>query len=628
MRNHALYSLLGIGVLLCVDGCRKPEITPPPVIGLEKTELTASASGGDVVVGYSLENAVEGAEISVTPAGSYEWVLDTEVEPSAIRVSLAENETTDPREAEFSVTYPGMTEKVAFTITQDAGPAVVYDYEYDMPEFYMEYYKNVGNDDEDNFYIFISDIPMSESGFPQPGGIYYVFDMYAAPDTGPVIPAGVYPIDPSGSTAAGTCAQYSEYYKYHSDDYDDPENEESFFVDGALTVTKDGDIYTFDAKVTDDRGLTHHVTYTGPAAIIEEPEPEPGYDPIEEPVDFTASLASALYVEDNAEVMAVTMQFTDMEVDSEGYLVPPGTLLTLDVYMPYDPKGNLSAGTYHVDNTLEAFTMSSGMDFLGYPVGSYASYLPDGYTELTGHIVAGSMEITENPVPGSYTVVCDLVTAEDVSIKCTYSGSLAVQGIYDSTLDGDYGLDLDGAAGEGLYMGNYYGTGAAWMLNIVPSTVPGDGVTVELVAVDDGFEAGIPSGTYVSAGEGEPGPGEYIPGYVEDGYIYGTSYVHYRSMDSEGASVDGLAPAVDGDIMVTNNGDGTYDISFECTDDIGNVWSGSWSGEVVLEDYSGMRGTKATVSRGAVTSGQKAERIGSAGFKYRIAKKPLSEYAR
>ena len=74
-------------------------------------------------MGYSLENAVEGAEISVTPAGSYEWVLGTEVEPSAIRVSLAENETTDPREAEFSVTYPGMTEKVAFTITQDAGPA-------------------------------------------------------------------------------------------------------------------------------------------------------------------------------------------------------------------------------------------------------------------------------------------------------------------------------------------------------------------------------------------------------------------------------------------------------------------------------------------------------------------------
>ena len=99
-------------------------------------------------------------------------------------------------------------------------------------------------------------------------------------------------------------------------------------------------------------------------------------------------------------------------------------------------------------------------------------------------------------------------------------------------------------------------------------------------------------------------------------------------MDSEGASVDGFAPAVDGDIVVTNNGDGTYDISFECTDDIGNVWSGSWSGEVVLEDYSGMRGTKATVSRGAVTPGQKAERIGSAGFKYRIAKRPLSEYAR
>ena len=110
-------------------------------------------------------------------------------------------------------------------------------------------------------------------------------------------------------------------------------------------VTADGGTYTFDAVLTDTEGKTHHVTYTGPAGLEGEdpdpdPDPEPGDGGLSGPVDFVASLAAAGYVDDENGVMGVTMQFTDMEVDSEGYVIPPGAMLTAEVYMPFNDNGN------------------------------------------------------------------------------------------------------------------------------------------------------------------------------------------------------------------------------------------------------------------------------------------------
>ena len=54
----------------------------------------------------------------------------------------------------------------------------------------------------------------------------------------------------------------------------------------------------------------------------------------------------------------------------------------------------------------------------------------------------------------------------------------------------------------------------------------------------------------------------------------------------DGQSYTKQAPAVDGEIRVTNNGDGTYEISFECIDDaeVPHTFSGSWSGTAIYEN--------------------------------------------
>ena len=68
--------------------------------------------------------------------------------------------------------------------------------------------------------------------------------------------------------------------------------------------------------------------------------------------------------------------------------------------------------------------------------------------------------------------------------------------------------------------------------------------------------------------------------------LYPTMYVCF----GEDGYCTEWAPATSGDIDITNNGDGTYDIVVECTDDLGYVWSGSWSGEIATIDASSSSG--------------------------------------
>ena len=205
-----------------------------------------------------------------------------------------------------------------------------------------------------------------------------------------------------------------------------------------------------------------------------------------------------------------------------------------------------------------------------------------------GLIASGSMTITGGG--DSYTVTCDLVTAEGCNVTASYTGSIALTdssgetGDAVSTLTGDYTLDLDGATAEASFYGDYYGTGGGnWTISILPTTGP-DGLLIDLVAGEGSFDGGITSGTYTAADDDYPAPGEYLRGMVSsDGGLGGTIYV--GDFDSEGY-VYAYAPAMSGNLDITNNGDGSYTLSFDFVDDQGYAWDGSWSGTISTADYS------------------------------------------
>lgn len=74
---------------------------------------------------YSLDNAVEGSVISVEPVSEVDWVTDIDLSVAdKISFNVAANEAEESREAEFTVSYPGLLEEVSFTVIQQASEPV------------------------------------------------------------------------------------------------------------------------------------------------------------------------------------------------------------------------------------------------------------------------------------------------------------------------------------------------------------------------------------------------------------------------------------------------------------------------------------------------------------------------
>ena len=123
MKNLFVCAVAGIVSSFLFGGCQKPAVESP-VLTLETTEFTASATGGSVSVPYELKNATEGSVVSVEPVAEYGWVEVTNVGKTAIELSISKNETAESRTAEFTVSYPGISKESRFTVTQDAGEPV------------------------------------------------------------------------------------------------------------------------------------------------------------------------------------------------------------------------------------------------------------------------------------------------------------------------------------------------------------------------------------------------------------------------------------------------------------------------------------------------------------------------
>ena len=78
-------------------------------------------------------------------------------------------------------------------------------------------------------------------------------------------------------------------------------------------------------------------------------------------------------------------------------------------------------------------------------------------------------------------------------------------------------------------------------------------------------------------------------------------------------SIYDYSPAVDGELEVTNNGDGTYSISLNLINDLGYRMTGEWSGTMEMIDYSSYSGYSASSVRPAAKA--VAKDVQKAGIK-------------
>ena len=444
----------------------------------------------------------------------------------------------------------------------------VVSYDYVMTESNVEFYDGYGG--PDNYLIALSDKPFTD-GYPSNGSINYYLDLYVPGGTtfGRELPEGEYVLDTDNSAMT-----LGEYFTSFTTVSDNGAMSELYFSDGSLNVSKDGDNYVLEGNFTDTEGNWHHFTYTG----LVFPE-------IPDAIDCEATIANAGYMADSDGVMEVMMQLTDM-TPVGGYVSAPGTLLTLDLYMPFNADGTIATGTYNVtESGGEEFTLAAGyLDYYSYsPMGTYLLNSPDADTDFSSYYVSsGSVVVSGSPDSG-YSIDCNLVTEDGIAVNCSYEGPLSVQNM---PVTEDFSIDLTGAAAQVQNYGDYYLTGGNnWMLMLGPAS-SGDAVMIDLVAeASDDLSAGIPSGQYTASATSSPSPGEFLPGYLYGNSISGTSYMHYTQ-----DGIDNYTFAGGGTIDIVNNGDGTYVITFNCEGPHGNSWTGTWSGTLdtasALASYS------------------------------------------
>ena len=188
---------------------------------------------------------------------------------------------------------------------------------------------------------------------------------------------------------------------------------------------------------------------------------------------------------------------------------------------------------------------------------------------------------------GNYTVSCDFIGKDGTPITCSYTGPIEIPNIPGpySCLTDDLVMDLsDAIVSANYFYSSYYGGSIEnWAITIQPGDGNGDGAYIDLNCNLGSFEAGIPSGTY-KASENASNEGGYMPGSISSyGYQVGSQYFLWTN---NSYTIDKAAPATSGDLIITNNGDGTYRIQFEFLDDKGHTWSGDWSGTIDTRDQS------------------------------------------
>lgn len=579
---------LFLALVPVLSGCEKePDVnTSLPEIDLGKLmNLTVPMEGGEAVIEYRIVNPVEGGTISAKPTENWLGGFNYDT-PGRIVFNVDENTADEDRSSIVTLTYT-YDENESVTAQLNVIQAS-YDYVIDCTFMSGTYYgSQYGLNGEYNYYTILSDMEYNDGAMD--GGSYYAFDLYTAsapenPDN-PLPAAGTYVLGEQGATADMTFAP--DHTQALRTSVDGEVVFDVGFTEGTLIISYDGGVMHTEASLTDETGMRHYLTYSGNPDYDNASGGSGGETVLNQDIDMEASQGAAVYVSgEEGGLMEVQLTFTDMEVDFFGYVVPPGSILNVDVFMHYDESGNIATGDYTLagSSVPEAMSINPGeyFNYMGVTLtmGTYISYIDESENVFEGLISDGEMKVSGEP--GNYTVECSFVTAEGYSVECSYNGALEVTGFPGpySTLTDDYTLDLEGASGSAQFWGDYYGNGTGnWIVVLESAT---DVVQLELITEEVDFNAGLASAVYTpSVDPVNPAPGEYVTGYLDGDYLMGTNY-----METLEGLIVGCAPAVSGDLSITNNGDDTYTISFAFTDDLGHVWDGEWTGVLDFSNRS------------------------------------------
>ena len=261
--KNLLYLLFALP--LAFASCDTPnevKPTPDPVLTLtSENSLQYTPEGGEGVISYTLENAVEGTKLTATTTAA--WITDITVGEN-ITFTVAPNETTESRSDRIMVEY-GKASFNVFISQEGLEPFETFEAEM----LILDSFGLLTDGSAYNMNIYLSDIGFSSGGYYQAGGTYYRLDLYW--DNEPLldeegyrhITPGTYTFD--GSDEANDMSigyTLSGYMKVNASGAGFERQNQ--FDSAELVVTEES--ITLTAYVD---GVKHIVTYSGETMFFE-----------------------------------------------------------------------------------------------------------------------------------------------------------------------------------------------------------------------------------------------------------------------------------------------------------------------------------------------------------------------
>lgn len=491
-----------------------------------------------------------------------------------------------------------------------SGPVTppAYGVEFAATHMFGYYYgtAETGSDETANYGILLSNLPEEE--YLSANGIWYRFDCYgkAAGDAAQAfLPEGTYKL--SETVAPSTfSAEYSLYFTID----EEGEDTQYPFTDGELVVRKDGDKYIYDFVGTVN-GESHHVSWRGGDVILSNDSGEGGSDApaLEEDINTTFTLAAAKLYSHEDNCTNLLLQLSDMSLDGEGYLTPPGTLVSIDLYTVPIAEGetDIPAGKYTVaDEYYIENTFYKGEYYDGEVIPTAVVYFDEDANASYGIVDGGDITISES----SKGVKIELdLTYDGHACKGVYEGPLALSGndapASESTLTGDYEVDFSKGAsvGNAYFFGDYYKQNTAnWTILIEPAAGSSldDGFVADLICDGKTFEEGIIPGEYTVSGSEDVNTA--LKGSLSNNGISGTFYCGGYTE----SGVTKYATAKSGKVTVSKAADGKYTVSFDCLDDASHRFYGTWTGDFALSNETS---ASAAVASKSVRADRKARSV-------------------
>ena len=558
-----------------------------------EAEMNFDAEGGEGVITYTAEmvevTRTEPAVVEASCAAT--WVTDLTVAEDITFIVRA-NEA-EARETKIVVTYWGEKFEVAVkqaAKTEEPESGVKFAATCLDGDYYGdEYSPGVGN-----YYIFLSDLGLSEDGEPYIGGTYYSVDLYGPLFEGEgdiTLPVGTYTFDAEDTCAMWTIGNYySGYAKINSsEDY-----ETYTFTDATLVVTETD--VTLTATIN---GEVHTVTFEGKGNIAD-------FSSTNTEVEFEPNYAFGYYFGDMyTPGVADNFYFfiSDLGMDEEGYALPNGQYFRFDLYTEIVDTTNgieLPDGTYEFDvnNTYapgtftDEYSMYYSMDEYGYDYAATALF-SEGTLVKEGNKISVEVIIDGTTITFEFEGIIDIYDSRtpEEDPEDPEDPENPTPGESYSTLTGDLELNITNAFYALEYYGDYYSADTDnWVLYLYEDIETLDGAFIMLDFTNDPYADNI-AGTYtVDDGDWTYEQYTYFPGYVDGDDMWGSWYTEMVA----GVDLTAIAPLTNGEIKIECAGD-IYTITFDCVDDAGHKITGSVVANPI--DYSAMALSATNVSK-------------------------------